>query len=172
VAAGAAAFLFEFSEIDVVVPVGVGVVVPRDGVEARSFGDAAGYDGICDADDRGGVHASGKFGEDGPVGAEPAVDGRGEDAAEVLFVLGVGTVTDFLGRIEIPIFADRTLSVPEEHGGGRWDGVNANVGSEVRGGKRNREPAGDVFFVESEGLPSKSDEGIEDGAPGDLVCVD
>ena len=104
--AGAAAFFFYFGEVGTLVPVGFGVVVVGDGVEARGFGVAAGDDGVRHADDGGGVHAAAEFGEDGAVGAEPAADGFSEDGAEVLFVFGVGAVTDSLARIKIPVLAD------------------------------------------------------------------
>ena len=94
-------------------------MVSRRGVSARSAGD----DGVGHADDGGGVHAAAEFGEDGTVGAESAADGFGEDGAEVLFVFGVGAVTDSLGGIEIPILGDGLLSVrmsTEEDGGTEW----------------------------------------------------
>ena len=110
VGAGAAALFFDFGEVGALVPVGFGVVVVGDGVEARGFGGAAGDDGVGHADDGGGVHAAAEFGEDGAVGAEPAPHGFGENGAEMLFVFGVGAVTDSFARIEIPILADGVLS--------------------------------------------------------------
>src|SRR6266571_1942863 len=78
----------------------VGVVVPGDSVEARSFGAAAGDDDVGHANDGGGVHASAEVSEDRAVGTEPALDGFREESAEMLFVFGVGAITDFLGRME------------------------------------------------------------------------
>ena len=102
----------------------VGVVEPGDGVEAWAFGFAAGDDGIRHADDGGGVHAAAEFGEDGAVGAESALDGCGQDGAEVFFVFGVGAVADALARIEIPILADdvlcRARRSTNEDGGTEW----------------------------------------------------
>src|SRR6266403_3422421 len=118
VVASTAALFFDFSEIGALVPVGfdvvVSVVVPRDRVEARGFGGAAGNDDIGHADDGGGVHAATEFGEDRAIGTDTTLEGRGEDAAEVLLVFGVGAVTDSLVRIEIPILTDGVLSGPEE----------------------------------------------------------
>src|SRR6266404_976659 len=47
----ATAFVFDFREIGAFVPVGFGVIVIRDCVEARSFGFAAGDDDVGHADD-------------------------------------------------------------------------------------------------------------------------
>jgi len=115
VGAGATALFLDFGEVGALIPVGFGVVVIRDGVQARSFGGSAGDDGVSHADDGGGVHTAAEFGEDGTVGAEPAADGFTEDGAEALFVFGVGAVTDFLGRIEIPILGDGLLSITYDY---------------------------------------------------------
>src|SRR5258708_7016734 len=84
VATGAAAFFFDFGEIGAFVPVGFGVVVIGDRIEARGLCGSAGDDGICYAHDRRGVHAAAKLCKDGAVGAEPAPDGFSKDSAEVL----------------------------------------------------------------------------------------
>ena len=79
-----------------------------------------GDDSVGHADDGGGVHAATKFSEDGTIGAEPAADGFAEDGAEVLFVFGIRAITDSLGGIKIPIFADGLFSArmtTEEDGG-------------------------------------------------------
>ena len=115
VGAGATALFFYFGEVGALVPVGLGVVVAGDGVEARSFGGSARDDGVRHAHDGGGVHAAAKLSQDGTVGAEPAADGFAEDGAEVLFVFGVGSVTDFVGGIEIPILGDGLLSITYEY---------------------------------------------------------
>src|SRR6266849_4410789 len=99
VAASAAAPFFHFGEVGAFVPVGFGVVVVGDGIEALGFGGAVGDDGVRHADDGGGVHAAAKFGENGAVRTEPAADSFGEDGSEMLFVFGVGAVTDSLGWI-------------------------------------------------------------------------
>ena len=104
--AGAAALFFDFGEVGALVPVGFGVVVVGESVEARGLGGAAGDDGVRHAYDGGGIHAAAEFGEDGAVRAETAADSFGEDEAEMLFVFGVGAVTDSVVSIEIPIFAD------------------------------------------------------------------
>ena len=135
--AGSAAFFFDFGDLVEFVRVGfevvVGVVEPRDGIEARAFGGAAGDDGIGHADDGRGVHAAAEFGEDRAVGAEAALDGCGEDGAEVLFVFGVGAVADAFAWIKIPIFADDVLSGSEEHERGWRDGMDADIGRQMRG---------------------------------------
>ena len=117
--ADSAALLFDFGEIGEFVHVGFDVVervvVPRDRVEAGAFGLAAGDDGVGDAHNGGGVHAATEFGENWSIGTESALDGRGQDGAEVFFVFGVGAITDFLLRIEIPILADGMLSWSEEY---------------------------------------------------------
>src|SRR6266851_6765804 len=135
VSAGAAALFFDFAEVGALVPVGFGVVVVGDGVEARGFGGAAGDDGVRHAHDGGGVHAPAELGEDGAVRAEPAPDGFGEDAAEVLFVFGVSAVTDSLAGLEIPILADGVLSGSYGHGGRRRHRVNPDVGGQMSGGE-------------------------------------
>ena len=94
-----------------------------------------------------------------------------KDGAEMLFVFAIGAVTNSLGGIEIPILADVVLSRSDEHRRGRRDGMNPDVGRQMSGGEE-REPAGDVFFAERERLSGKQNEGIKDGAPGDLVVVD
>ena len=130
-AASAATLLLDFDEIGAFVPIRfdvvVGVVVPRDGVEARGFGDAAGDDGIRHADDGRRVHAAAEFGEDGAIGAEPALNGLCEDYAEVLFVFGVGAVADFFSWIEIPVFVDCVGAGSEEHGRGRRASMDADI---------------------------------------------
>ena len=171
VPAGAAALFFNFSEIGALVPVRFGIVVVGEGIEPGGFSGAAGDDSVSHADDGGGVPAATELGEDGPIGTKFALDGFRENGAEVLLVFGVGAVTDFLFRIEIPILADGVLSWSEEHGRGRRDGMDADAGCQMHG-RKHREPAGDVLFVECEGFASKPDEWIKDGAPGGLVCVD
>src|SRR5260370_31066464 len=104
-AAGGAAVFFRFGEVGALVPVGVGVVVVGGGVEGRGLGSAAGDDGVRHAHDGGGVHAAAQLRKDGAVRAEPAADGFTEDGAEVLFVFGVGAVTDSLTRTKIPVLA-------------------------------------------------------------------
>src|SRR6266849_5850398 len=116
VSAGAAALFFDFAEVGALVPIGFGVVVVGDGVEARGFGGAAGDDGIRHAHDGGGVHAAAELGEDGAVGAEAAADGFGEDGSEVLLVFGVGAVADSLAGIKIPVLANGLFPRTEEHG--------------------------------------------------------
>ena len=165
-----AALLFDFGDPVEFVPVGFDVIVrvvePGDSVETGAFGSASGDDGIGHADDGGRVHAAAEFGEDGAVGAEAALDGCCEGGAEVFFVFGVGTVADALAGIELPIFADGVLSGSEKHSGGGRDGVDADVGCQMRGGKMRREPAGDVLFADFEGFTREKDERIENGAPG------
>src|SRR6266403_216900 len=126
--AGTAAFFFDCSEIGALVPVGFGVVVVGDSVEARGFAAAAGEDGIRHADDGRRVPPATKFGEDRAIGTETALDGRGEDAAEVLFVFRIRAVMDSLVRIEIPILTDGVVSGPKKHERGRRNGVDANAG--------------------------------------------
>ncbi len=107
--AGAAAPFLDFGEIGALVHAGIRVLVPRDGVEARDLSDTAADDGVRHADNGGRVHAAAKLGENGAIGTESALDGSGEDGAEVFFVFGVGPVTDLFGGIKIPILADRFL---------------------------------------------------------------
>ena len=148
----------------------VRVVEPGDGVEARAFGGTAGDDDIGHADDGRGVHAAAEFGENRPIGAESALDGCGQGRAEVFFVFGVRAVANALARIKIPIFADGVLSWSEEHGRGRRDGMDANVGCQMR--RREYwycEPAGDVLFTDFEGFAREKDERIEDGAPSSCL---
>jgi len=76
---------------------------------------AAGDDDVGHAHNGGGVHAATEFCEDWSIGTESAVDGGGQDCAEVFFVFGVGAITDFLLRIEIPILADGVPSGSEEY---------------------------------------------------------
>ena len=80
-------------------------------------------------------------------------------------------VTDSFAWIEIPILGDGVLSGSNEHRRRRRDGMNPDVGRQMSGGEE-REPAGDVLFVERERLAGEENERIEDGAPGDLVIVD
>ena len=171
VPAGAAPFFFDFGEIGAFVPVGFGVVVVGHRIQARGFGAATGDDPIGHANDGGGVPPAAKFGEHRSIGTEFMLNGLREDSAEVLLVFGVGAVTDTLGGIEIPIFADRVLSGAEQHGRRRRDSMNTNAGCQMHG-RKHREPAGDVLFVECEGFASKPDEWIEDCAPGDLIFVE
>src|SRR5258707_15652128 len=105
-AAGPSALLFDLGEVGALVPVGFGVVVVGECVEAWGFGGAAGDDGVRHAHDGGRIHAPAQLGEHGAVRAEPAADGFTEDGAEVLFIFGVSTVTDTLARIEIPILVN------------------------------------------------------------------
>src|SRR5713226_4734980 len=114
-AAGAAALLFHLGEVGALVPVGFGVVVVGEGVEARGLGGTAGDDRVRHAHDGGGVHATAQLRKDGAVRAEPAANGFTEDGAEALFVFGVGTVADSFVWIKIPILADRMLSGSEQH---------------------------------------------------------
>ena len=90
---------------------------------------------IGHADDGRGVHAAAELGENRAIGAEAALDGCGQDRAEVFFVFGIRAVADSLARIEIPILADGVLSGSEEHGRGRRDGMDADVGCQMRRGK-------------------------------------
>src|SRR6266403_2137382 len=71
-----------------------------------------------------------------------ASDGFTEDGAEVLFVFGVGVVTDSLARIEVPVLVDCMPSASEQYRRGWWNGMDPDVGCQVTGGKE-REPAGD-----------------------------
>src|SRR5882762_2364795 len=114
-AAGSAAFLFHFGEIRAFVPVRFGVVIVGNGVETRSFGSAAGDDGVRHTHNGRGIHAAAELGQDGAVRAKSAADGFREDVEEVLFIFSVGAVTDSGGRIEIPILADRVLPRPYEY---------------------------------------------------------
>ena len=111
------------------------IVVPGDGVEPRTFGFAASDDGVGHADDGRGVHAAAEFGKYRAIGAEPTLDGFRKDGAEVLFVFGVGPVTDPLARIEIPILADDVFSGSENSKRGWRDGMYADVRRQMRGGK-------------------------------------
>jgi len=176
VVAGSVAFLFDFGDPVEFVGIGFevveGVVEPGDGVETGAFGSASSDDGIGYADDRGRVHAAAEFGKHGSVGAEAALHGCCEGGAEVFLVFGVGAVADALAGIEVPIFAGDVLSRSEKHSRGRRDGVDADIGCQMRGGKMSREPAGDVLFAERESCSRKLNERIEDGAPRDLVFVD
>ena len=116
VPAGAPALFFNFGEIGALVPVGFGVVIVGDGIETRRVGGAAGDNGIGHADDGRGVPATAELGENGPVGTKFALDGYGEDVAEVLLVFSISVVTDFVLWLEIPIFAYCVFSGSEEHG--------------------------------------------------------
>src|SRR5207253_10676250 len=110
VAAGNASLFFHFGEIGALVPVGLGVVVVGQGIEARSFGGASDDDGVRHANDGRGVHAPAELREDGAVGTEPAADSFAEDGAEMLFVFDVRAVANSLTRVEIPILANSVLS--------------------------------------------------------------
>src|SRR5229473_2391221 len=156
-AAGAAALFFYLGEIGALVPVGFGVVVVGDSVEARRFGGAACNDGVGHAHDGGRVHAAAQLSENRAVRTQPAADGFGEDGAEVFFVLTIGAVADTLGGIEIPVLANGVPSRAEQHRRRRRNGMDADVGRQVRGGKE-REPAGDVLFAEREGSSSEEDQ--------------
>src|ERR1700686_4828255 len=79
----ASALFFNFCEIGALIPVGFGVVVVGDGVEARSLGDSTRDDGIGHTDDGGRVPAAAQFSQDGAIRAEAALDGLGEYGAEV-----------------------------------------------------------------------------------------
>src|SRR5713101_2316531 len=152
----------------------VGVVEPRDGINARAFGLAAGNDKVGYADDGGGVHAAAQLREDWTVGAELAPDGCGKNSAEVFLVFSIGVVTDSLPRIEIPILADDVLyavfAEPQEHRRGWPYGMNTDIRRQMRGRKRwYHKPASDVLFADFERFSRKPDERIEDGGPGDVV---
>src|SRR5208283_6133493 len=112
-----------------------------------------------------------QLGQDGAVRAEPAPDGFSKDGAKVLFVFAVGAVTDSVGRVEIPILADRLLPCSYEYRRGRRNRVNPDVGGQMCG-REGGEPARDILFLELERLSCEQDERIEDGAPGDLVFFD
>ena len=49
--------------------------------------------------------------------------------------------------------------------------MNPDVGRQMSSGEE-REPPGDVLFAEREGFACEKDEGIKDGAPGDLLVVE
>ena len=155
--AGHAALFFDSGEIEAFVPIRCdligGVIVPGDGVEARSLGTSACDDGIGHADDGGRIHAAAELGEDGSIGTEPALDGFRKDGAEVLFVFSVSVVTDFLSRVKIPILADGVLSGSKEHGRGWRDRMDSNVGCQMRGGEAIRKPASDILLTDREGFP-------------------
>lgn len=157
-AAGASTLFFDFGEVGPLVPVGLGVGVVGESVEARSFGSAAGDYGVRQADDGRGVHAAAQLRDDGAVGTEPPADGFGKDRAEMLFIFGVGAVPDSLARIEIPILADGVLSRPYEDERRGWDGLDADVRRQMNSGEE-REPAGEVLFAEREGFTRKEDKG-------------
>ncbi len=89
----------------------------------------------------------------------------------MLFVIGVGAITDSLVWIEIPILVDSVLSHLNSHRGRRWDGLDPDVGCQMHGWKI-REPARNVFFADRERSARKQDERINDGAPSDVVFVD
>src|ERR1700723_491236 len=116
VPAGAATFFFNLREIGALVPVGFGAVIHRERVEPRGFGSTAGDDGIGHADNGRRVSATREFGENGPIGTKFALDGCGEDGAEVLLVFGIRAVPDFVLGVEIPIFAHCAFSGSEKHG--------------------------------------------------------
>ena len=128
VPAGATALFFNFGEIGALVPVGFGVVIVGDGIEARRVGGATGDDGIGHANDGRGVPATAELGENGSIGTKFALDGCGENGAEMFFVFGISAVTDFLLWIEIPILAHSVFSGSEEHGRRRRDGMDADAG--------------------------------------------
>ena len=44
--------------------------------------------------------------------------------------------------------------------------MDADVRCQMRGGKHDGEPAGDVLFADFKGFAREQDERIEDGAPG------
>src|ERR1700756_1203016 len=113
--ARAAALFFDSSEVGALVPVGFGIIIVGDGVEARRIGGSPGDDIVGHGYNRRGVYAAAEFSEDGAVRAQPAADGLAEDAAEVFFEFGVGSVADFLVRIKIPIPANGMLSFPNAH---------------------------------------------------------
>ena len=130
---GSAAFFFDFGEIGALVPVRFGVVVVGNGVEARCLSGAASNDSVGHTDDGGGVPAATQLREDGAIGTEFAPDGCCEDAAEVLFVFGVRSVTDFLFWIEIPILAYSIFPGSQEHERGWRDRMDANAGCQMHG---------------------------------------
>src|ERR1051325_5666973 len=112
--ADAAAVFFYFCEIGALVPVWFGVVVVRDGIEPWGFAGPGVDDRVRHANDGRRIHTAAEFGEDGAVGTEATADGLAEDRAEVLFVFGVGAMTDSFAGVKIPIFADGVLSRPYE----------------------------------------------------------
>src|SRR5213592_2604627 len=70
----------------------------------------------------------------------------------MLLVFGVGTVSDLLARVEIPIFGNGvTFALPQLHKRGRANIVDTNVRGQMRGGKHGwHKPASDVFSADFE----------------------
>ena len=87
----------------------VGIIEPGDGIQAWAFAVAVGYDIVCYANNRRGVHAAAEFGENRAIRTKSALDSFGEKGAELLFVFGVFVIADCFTWIEVPILAD---SVP------------------------------------------------------------
>src|SRR6266852_2196087 len=131
VATNASSFFLDLCQIRALVPVGLGIVIVRDGVEAWGFRGSAGDDGIRHTDDGRGIHATAEFGKDRAVRMKPAPDGLREDHTEVLFIFSIGAVADHPARIEIPVFSDRVLPIPYEYQFGRRDGMRPHVRSQV-----------------------------------------
>src|SRR6266404_4958003 len=146
VATGPSALFFDLREIRALVPVGFGVIVVGDRIEARRLGKATGDGRVSHAHDGGRIHAPAEFGKDRRVRTKPAPHGFPEDGAEVFLVFAVRAVTDSLARIEIPILVNRVLPCSYEYRRGWRDGVDPNVRSQVSRRKK-REPAGDIFFL-------------------------
>src|SRR6266436_3093368 len=163
-AAHAATLLFNLGKVGSFVQTRIRVVVPRDGVETRNFGAVACDDRVGHADDGGRVHASTKLGEDGPIRTESALDGFLENNAEMFLILGVSAVSNFIVRIKIPILVNRVFSSLYKHQGGWRNSMDADIGSQMRGGK-HREPAGDVLLANFKCPPRIQHQRIEDRAP-------
>src|SRR5690242_7088971 len=86
------------------------IVVPRNRIESRTLGLAAINEEVGHTHDGRRIQATAEFRKDGPIGAKPALDGRGQESAKMLRVFCFGAVADFLVRIEIPIPADNMLN--------------------------------------------------------------
>src|SRR5438046_7653553 len=89
----------------------------------------------------------------------------------MLLVCPVVAITDSLGRIEIPIFADGVLSGPNEDRTRRWDGLDTDIRRQMSR-REEREPAGDVLFAEFKGFSREQNKRIKDSAPGELLVVE
>src|SRR5437016_5824743 len=157
--AGAAALFFDFGEVGALVPVGFGVVIIRERVEARRLCDATGDDGVRHANNRGGVHAAAQLSENGTVGPKPAADGFGKERAEMLLVFAVCLIMDSLVGIELPILLNRSFASSQQYGTRRGNRVDTHVWRKVSRGEE-REPACDVLLTQRKGSSGEKNERV------------
>src|SRR5271169_3744068 len=111
-----AASLFLYcADVGALIPIGLEIVEVGKSIEPRHFGVRLGEYGVSDTHDGGGIHSAAEFCEHGPGGTEAALDRFPEHGSEVVFVIGIGAITDSLVGIKIPIFVSRLFPRLQTH---------------------------------------------------------